>query len=239
MRHLSTFHVGAQGAYDDESDRALGFIVKGATLQKARRIYLSLGTKVILREYFLLQTGSVFSPNFKVIYSVGGALGYISWGYYDTWGTLQQSYSSMFSIKSTLVLPKLLFYLVTATAQSFYSGLYLLQSTILANYRHKLWPTGYLEGGVRFYFKSRGRVIAKLKKAIKISGSIVDGKKYYTKTQGVIQGSKRMVLVVKATLNSKWRSILYSVKGLSSAPFYVARIPVKLQQFITNKRWFR
>ena len=236
MNHVGLTHVGINAGMVPNVHP----IKCRAVLRAVEHKCVVVNGFVIIRK--LLQSivyGTLYSPNRMIGYKITGMMALLSKVYYLCIGKHETEMSALFFVKSTLQAVKRLRFSTTAVLIGGRAIAYECSALIMSRLKHGFDVQATLHG----YEATGYKVFARLKPSIRciytVKSCIGNAKSMAIKVTATISTMKNITAVVKGTIENTYGQWFYTVKGMNGALAFVASVPRKMQQFLTNKRWFK
>ncbi len=226
------------------------------------------GVLVYLSEFYLPGRGVIYDPATKISFAAEGVSVYLKRHSVLAVGQAMKTASAWFSsVGYKSLIPAHGRWLVTAVKRKAKRAVYPVEASIIIPLDLYLLAKGYAVSVGKEVFKATGlvhikaayRFIARGDRAgetfylLKVRGFksfakkcgylaeavSAEGQKLRHKVRGTLGQKQKLFLQATGHLGSQIVSMMYSLKGYLPKIAFVAAVPKKYQDFMTNKRWFR
>lgn len=212
--------------------------VKGRVRQTGKCYVLLHGIVSIEVSYPITAKGSLYSPNFFNIFHARATCTMLNQSYYLC-KAREGSYAYAYYLtQSKCSANNKRYSLVTGLLRGEKAMEYLCLSTIMSNGRNYLRAKGNIIGSTVKAIKAFGRILPTRTLVYSVTSHIGNTQVIAYACKGIKKVSDRANVVIHGLLQNNHGDWIYGVKGLVGAYAYLCSVPYKMQQFITNKRWF-
>ena len=262
--HVGLTHAGVNGGLLPASS---AFLCVGEVIPPTPKFSLT-GIKTLFWADIVSICGYVYSPAEVTPYNLNGAIAYPSTKYYVSKGTSTLILDASFSLVGYVsMIPYRAVMAVIATKKSMgdirlsiegylkygYKTSYLISGTktllagaqfismaiIQRTLNRRYAVCGDESGIVMRKVAMFGSLVANYKTTFNLTGCVAKGLSMAIQVLSWVSRRDSIVYKVKSSLNSESMSEGFAVKGMVSTVAYIASVPKKFQDFVTNKRWFR
>ena len=236
--HSGKVHVGLGNAYlyDINIYTVRGRVVK--LLKVAINVLADINMG--FREYYSLEA-MMYKPDYSVFYRLGGCIGLLSRTVYMTKSNMQQEAMRVIKQIGNLTVSFITYYTVFAFMLENVSKVIYILGKVLANYSRGYKVSSYCHGFINFMYRCRSICKANYVNIFTLNGSIGVLLEQMVSIKGIILGNVNAVYkLVSELLNDKGDWFL-KITGMLTpiTRAFVFSVPVRNQQFITNKQWFK
>ena len=116
---------------------------------------------------------------------------------------------------------------------------YHVKSKIQRNMLQQYSVFGDESGYVYRRFAVFGSIVAHFHSSYNVSSWLATGKNLFMSACGRVSCKELIPVKITGSLNSTSATALLALRGAISTVAYIASVPKKFQDFVTNKRWFR
>ncbi len=235
-RHVGLTHVGCQ---DIAPLYVASYTVKGTPIYTPNIAFSICGAIIFLTDKLLTIRGRVYSPTFKSIFNVNGGMSRPRLFKYTTLGIVKRKKELSYLINGSI--PRLMnciYKVISNKTIPRYSN-YFSKGILKVRNNIPYKVIASIRGVTTKKYKVLGCIIGFFNTSLQINGNIIDGIKSYFCVDGKLSVTFSKLLKVSSRLDGKNVGRYYLVKGTNAIISYVCRVPIRFQEFITNKRWFR
>ena len=264
MNHAGITHVGVNGGF---LPRTSAIMCRARLIMPVPK-YSVVGAMAFLREFYLPFSGIIYSPGLRTGFLSNGEISLPYMGRIEVKGTALWVCSKWFSLvgykslipmsgrwlvkgikrkAKTYVYPvEAVAYKVSSSAtavKGFAVSMAKKQFKLTGLMKHKLIAyinvRGDKAGETHLFYLARGAksFIGKAGYSIKAINAL--GSKLYASMTGRIRQTADYFMGVQGQLSSNVVNFLYGLKGYIPKIAFIASVPKRFQDFVSNKRWFR
>ena len=213
--------------------------VSGTIMQYGRWYYKCMVGRAANRAMQVLMTASLYSPNktmqLFVIGTKGAAL------------SMKLALTGKTSAASQTT------YAAQGYLSSFVSKIMKIEGILHGNFdicwpvngvispvaKYALKAKGTLQAAVIRTYAVWGKILANAKDAYLIVAHIGSASRSITKATGTLKVKAQKVLKIIGTMQTEIETRFLKITGLLKVPQFIASVPRRLQDFVTNKTWWR
>lgn len=236
MNHVGLTHVGINAGMVPHS---CGYAVRGRARCNAYARYRVNGIVSIAVSVVMTMKAMMYAPNFYILYSVKSSLAARYTEIYGVVAKAQADNIYRWKAVGSLCNPASAVYAVKSVL---FGGIlfgYTVASKIVANSSEFIRAIGNLHGIINAPYRVVARFIPIADIVYSVHGMAGTAKSIGYAVKSTMSVTKSAAYKATASLKNTIGAWYYHCTGSVKLMAYVASVPHRIQEFITNKRWFR
>ncbi len=219
--------------------KTFGFAVNGRIMQHTVTNYMCMVRLSLTKYMRLMVAASVYSPNMTVRTQIQGSIVSGSINVYTAKGLLRIAQTCLVSAMGAVVRQKNARLKATGILQSTHDIVYRAQGVLEAYQRTALQVTGLIRAICVSKVVIWGRISGNYAKVIRAAGAIGLSADSFCKATGLLQQSAAAIYRVAGQMQTAIETRFLQIIGRISVPQFIAAVPRRMQDWVTNKRWWR